>query len=60
MLNTRLKEKLQEKEDLHQQIASLKSQLLSSNVALQDLFQAKTEMMALLDGYKSKYLAFIV
>lgn len=60
MLNTCLKEKLQEKEDLHQQIASMKSQLFSSNASLQDLFQTKTEMMASLDSYKGKYVAFIV
>ena len=60
MLNTCLKEKLQEKEDLHQQIASMKSQLFSSNASLQDLFQTKTEMMASLDGYKGNYVAFIV
>ena len=46
-----------EKEELVQQVATLKSQLNSSNASLKDVVQAKTKMTVLLDSCKGRNLA---
>ena len=49
-----------EKEELVQQVATLKSQLNSSNASLKDVLQAKTQMTVFLDSCKGRNLALHV